>query len=331
MKAKTILPIIVGGIFLLIALNQGFFEEKEAPKPKYLVATIPLTPYGKIRAEQLTTKEWSKAEKMPEEYVPPEQVARLNGRFVRIRIEQGAPITEESLWPTAVTSLMMAKLGSDPTMRGVPVKVDQVSGGGGFVKPGDSVDLMAVGNLPGELSAKRFLEAVIVLAVNKRDSVRPSGQQKQAKGRRPRSERLTHVVLLLSPAEAECVKAVESYKGIKIQLLLTGRNARSVQTAGATVFDALGITVRDEPAKESPPKRTVVKRPPSPPGDYHAVQIQRGQEEETVQFDGEKGSWARVRDSVKPAEARGPGRPVATPDDDEDEDDDEDGARLPPE
>lgn len=295
MKITTLLPILVGAIAVLVALNWGSLRAKEPPKPKYLVAEATLPANQPVRSLFIGTREWTKSDKLPDDYLTETTV--LRGRFVRRQIEKGEPITEDDLWPFGVTSAMMAKLTSDPTMRGVPVKVDSVSGGGGFVKPGDCVDVAAVGNLvddPMGLRAKRILQGVEVLAVNQRDSVATEGSQTKGKKKQPQQEKLRHVVLLLSAVQADRLLAVQSLRSVKIQLILAGKDAKRIETPGATVRDALGLGESAAPpaqAKSLPAAEPAQppKRPPQP--DRHVVEVRRGGERETLKFDLKGDSW----------------------------------------
>lgn len=262
MKPTTILPIIVGLTAAVVALN--YFGQKPPPPPTYIVAVKPIAPNQAVTREMIGWKEWREGGELPKDFIRiPEQ---LISRFARRTIEAGKPIVEDDLHQAGVTSLMMAKLENDPDMRAAVIRVDDVSGGGGFVRAGNRVDILATNNR--DRSCKAILQGIEVLAVNQMETPGPNPGGQQAKGS-PGNEPPRYISLLLSLRECEIIKAAEATPGVKLHVLLSAANARRQETVGATLSDALGLARSDERSEvpeakpEQPPAAPVA--PVAPP------------------------------------------------------------------
>ena len=302
MKLTTVIPILVGGIAVLVALNQGLFKAKEPPKPKYLVATTVIPANQAIKTTYVTTQEWTEPGELPPEYVS--DIMQVRGRFVRNKIEKGQPIREDDLWGLGVTSSMMAKLDSDPNMRTFTVKVDDVMGGGGFLKPGNSVDVFVFGELPRGQGSQVVLQGVEVLAVNRSDTTASSSDSsKKGKKKKAASDaKLKHVTLLLTTTQAVKLAAVESQRRVKLRLLMTGKNAKPIAISGATVNEALGIELASSAAEEKLlPVKT--QSPESKQADQHVVHVRRGTERQDHPFRLENGTWVPVEEEEREGES----------------------------
>lgn len=256
MKPTTVLPIVVGLAAAVVALN--YFSSKPPPPPTYIVAVKPIAANQAVTQEMLGWKEWREGGEIPGEYIRiPDQ---LISRFANRPIEAGRPITEADLHQAGVTSLMMAKLENDPDMRMAVIRVDDVSGGGGFVRAGNRVDILATNSKDN--SCKAILQGVEVLAVNRMESPNqadPKQPGKNAVGNEP----VRQISLLLTLKECEIIKAAEATSAVKLHVLLSGPNARRQETIGATLTDALGLARHDDAAEPEPAMPEPL--PPPPP------------------------------------------------------------------
>lgn len=162
-------------------------------------------------------------------------VDMLKGRVLIADIKQHEPILESKLAPTSVTVGGVAAV-THPEKRAVAVKIDEVIAVGGFIKPGDRVDVLATLRRPGETDApvtKVVLENIRVLAVGE-DTGR-SAQAERAQQKLSESAAVPTVMTLeVTPAEAEQL-ALASTEG-KVQLALRNpQSTTTVSTAGATI------------------------------------------------------------------------------------------------
>ena len=143
--------------------------------PKVLVARKSLPVGTIIDAESLAFQAW------PQELVqgayytegsPEANVAKMIGTVVRNPITAGQPITKGALVGPNDRGFLAAALG--PGMRAVTVPVSVTSGVGGFIFPGDRVDMVLTQSVTGggEGSALKVSETIVrnlrVLATDQR-------------------------------------------------------------------------------------------------------------------------------------------------------------------
>ena len=163
----------------------------------------------------------------------------LKGRVVIVDVKQHEPILESKLAPATVTSGGVAAV-THPNKRAVAVKVDDVIAVGGFIKPGDRVDVIATMRRPGETDdpvTKVVLENVTVLAMGQ-NTGRAAQTDKAAKDQDTKPSVPSVMTLEVTPEEAEQL-ALASTEG-KVQLALRSpQSTTTVNTAGATISSLL--------------------------------------------------------------------------------------------
>lgn len=140
--------------------------EQSAATVQVVVAKAGLVPGEAIRDLQLTTIPW------PADLLPPGAVLAVGdaeGRVPRRTVSEGEPLMESALFPQG------AEGGLSPIIseghRAVAVKVNEVIGIAGFIKPGATVDVLATIRERGRAGAstsfsKVILQDVKVLAVD---------------------------------------------------------------------------------------------------------------------------------------------------------------------
>jgi pilus assembly protein CpaB len=148
-----------------------------APAPKdpekmVLVAVKPLPTGHIITIENLKWVAW------PEDGVDPQFHVKgvvteqsLLGKVIKVSVAQGAPLLLNQVVGPGERGFLAAVLGKD--MRAVTVAVTNTSGVGGFVFPGDRVDLVLTHEVPNGVNlplrgAETILTNVRVLAVNEK-------------------------------------------------------------------------------------------------------------------------------------------------------------------
>lgn len=137
--------------------------------PKVLVAQRGLPVGTIITADSISFQQW------PEELVQDayfldgeSDITKLLGTVVRYQISAGEPVTQGSLVSPGDRGFLAAALGAG--MRAVTVPVSAKTGVGGFVFPGDRVDIVLTQSVEGDgaelKAAETFLRNMRVLATD---------------------------------------------------------------------------------------------------------------------------------------------------------------------
>jgi len=153
-------------------MDSGETEAPPPPKPvvvstKVLVAAKDILQGGKITEEDFTWAEW------PKNAVPQGALTKKDGEFAadsvlgsiaRAAIYSGEPIRNERLIQTdkgyMATILPKGK-------RAIAVRVEQETSAGGFILPGDKVDLILTRQIDGVgVTSETILENIRVLAID---------------------------------------------------------------------------------------------------------------------------------------------------------------------
>ncbi len=180
------------------------------------------------------TDEFIRLVSYPEDILPSGHfttVDDLKGRVVLANLKKNEPIMESKLAPIDITTGGVSAV-MDPQKRAMAVKVDQVVGLPGFIKPGDRVDVMVTMDRPGNTKdpkvTKVVLENSLVLATGT--------QMERVDGEEPTPVKV--ITLEVSLEEAE--KLAMASNGGKIRLALRSPiNPEITKTRGAKFSDLL--------------------------------------------------------------------------------------------
>lgn len=130
--------------------------------PRVLVAKRALTAGTIITADALSFQPWPKELVQDAYFIDGEaDMNKLLGTVVRYPITAGEPVTQGSLVSPGDRGFLAAALG--PGMRAVTVPVSAKTAVGGFVFPGDRVDLVMSAEIAGEGSEQKLHTAETVL------------------------------------------------------------------------------------------------------------------------------------------------------------------------
>ena len=196
--------------------------------PMVLVATRAL-PVGTIlQSDSFRYQPWPK-ELVQEAYYIKDQVQPPQpGTVVRYAITAGQPITQGALVKPGDRGFLAAALG--PGMRAVTISVDAKSGVGGFVFPGDRIDLMLAqsvdggGQGPSLKTAETFVRNVRVLATDQRtDSTTKEGKTEVVT--------FSTVTLEATPRIAEKIALAQSLGQLSISLRSIADNNAELERA----------------------------------------------------------------------------------------------------
>jgi pilus assembly protein CpaB len=188
-------------------------------------------------------------------------VDSLAGRIALSNLNQNEVITENKLAPLSVTTGGVSAV-TDKEKRAMAVKVDEVVGVAGFIKPGDRVDVLvtiARSSNQTDLVTKTVLGNILVLAAGATIEL-DEGDEKT----KPKT--VTVITLEVAPEEAEKL-ALASTKG-KIRLALRNPlNTDPVVTKGITVAGMLDMKKKKKPRRTYKAAKSKKKpsKPPQPP------------------------------------------------------------------
>ena len=180
------------------------------------------------------TDEFIRLVSFPEDTLPVghfKKTEDLKGRVILVNLKKNEPIMESKLAPIDVTTGGVSAV-MDPQKRAMAVKVNEVVGLPGFVKPGDRVDVMVTFDRPGNQMnpqiTKVVLENTLVLATGT--------QMERVAGEEPKAVKV--ITLEVSLEEAEKLAMAEN--GGRIRLALRSPlNPEIQKTRGAKFSDLL--------------------------------------------------------------------------------------------
>ncbi len=199
------------------------------PTSQVVVASNEIAPGTAISTAQVKVVDW------PRELIPAKattSIQAIQGRVVILPIAKGEPVLLTKLAPEGAGSGLGSLL--DDTKRAFTVRVNDVSGVAGFIKPGDHVDVLA--ELPTQDAKEHFSKAILqnVVVLTAGHSTVESSDKKDKK-----PILVTTVTLELTLEQAELLN-LASNQG-KIRLALRNRlNLASLTTQGVATSDLLG-------------------------------------------------------------------------------------------
>lgn len=133
---------------------------------RVLIATKDIQRGQRLTPEDTNWIAWPKKAVQPTFITDENASAReeLESAVARSLIVTGEPIVDAKVVRAGSSGLMAAILS--PGMRAVTLRVSPETSSGGFILPGDRVDILQTGSRGGERGARTIFENVRVLAVN---------------------------------------------------------------------------------------------------------------------------------------------------------------------
>jgi pilus assembly protein CpaB len=262
MKAKTLVPLIIGLAVGFVAIKMGVDMVQKAkgaqgPDRPVLVAAKPIEIATRITPNMLTTKSVPGASAPAGSFVDQKL---LVGRVTGMRIAAGVPITASMLAPPGSEPGLRAII--PPGYRAVSVSVTEESAVAGFVVPGSRVDVFAVSPI-GE--GKVILTDVEVGAV---------GQSLSEVGADGKTTHMSKsVTLFLRPEQVQILHA-NSVGKHKLRLAMRGNS----NDPGDNFWSRLFQKSAQPKAEPTTVHETAVPR-------EHVVMLRRGNELERYVFE----------------------------------------------
>lgn len=249
---KRYRPLVFFGLALVLGVITSVlvFSWLQNEKSRLLAATLPTSknvqvlvanadiPWGtKLTPEMVLMQE------IPPGAIPEGHFTTLDAikdRVLLVDIKRNEMLLESKLAPLGTTGGGVAAV-TDVNKRAMSVKVDDVIGVAGFIKPADRVDVMAtIEPIPGKPEhaiSKTILENVKVLA---------AGTQMERKGKDEEPKQVQVITVEVDVEEAEKL-ALASTQGRLRLALRNPLNSEKVLTKGAQ-FGSLLNSYRSKPA-----------------------------------------------------------------------------------
>lgn len=225
MKSKAIIPMLVGVGIGLLALKLGWnyiektrlsAEASQGDAP-VVVARQAIPPGVALQLADLKVIDW------PRTAVPADahtDTAELVGRVTKTSLGMNLPVLETMLAPPGTSPGLSALI--PPGYQAMAVKVDEFRGVGGFLKPGDMVDVVATFSV--QISEKSPSETV-TRTILRNIEVRTVGQVVQAdENGQPNIVR--SVTLLVKPEQAQ-ILSLAATRGTITLALRSGQGGES--------------------------------------------------------------------------------------------------------
>lgn len=262
-------------------------QAKATPQVLAVVATKPLAAYKPIDRESVTL--------VPVAVAPTQYFTNLDDVVARVPlvdIDAGAPVTARYFKEGNVLAKVIPA-----GFQAVSVEVNDIIAVGGFVRPGDIVDVLLFlrgGAGVTEAQSRVLLKEARVLAYEERIIERPEGLKDEEKSGGSQAKRVRTAVLAVP--EADTTKVMLGASLGELRLALRGQNAQGEQVAATTegglplsqegIADKEAYVVPDkaviasELARVAPPPKKVEDKPKPPPPP--TVEVYRGSERSRV-------------------------------------------------
>jgi pilus assembly protein CpaB len=233
--------------------------------PRVLVAKRALTAGTIITADALGFQPWPSDLVQDAYFIDGEaDMNELLGTVVRYPITAGEPVTQGSLVSPGDRGFLAAALG--PGMRAVTVPVTAMTGVGGFIFPGDRVDLVVTQEIQGEgegdplRASETFLRNIRVLATDQ-----TTEKTTDENGKTVVTEFRT-VTLEVTPKIAEKVAVAQSVGTISLALRSLSDSQGELERALAS--GDIKIPANATPEQEEKLLRAAASRPTDRAGSY---------------------------------------------------------------
>jgi pilus assembly protein CpaB len=276
---KRYRPLVFFGIAVVLGLVTSIlvFSWLQNEKNRLMAAPIPLTQNVKVVVANgdfawgtKLTPEMVQTQEFPSGSIPEghfTNVDAVKDRVVMVDVKRNELLLESKLAPVGATTGGVAAV-TDVNKRAMSVKVDDVIGVAGFIKPADRVDVMVTiepeNGKQGSTISKMILENVKVLA---------AGTQMERKGKDEEPKQVQVITVEVDVEEAEKL-ALASTQGRLRLALRNPLNTEHVLTKGANV-GALLSSYR--------PKQQPVK--PANDGDgFVRIEVIKGDQRKEVRF-----------------------------------------------
>jgi len=223
-RIAIIVGIALGLIAVLLVHN---YLEQQRRKVEQLSVGLEPTPVlvarQTIEPGQILSPELVELQQVPAKYVQPyaeSQLEAVVGKRASVPITQGEQILRTKLELPTAGATMASK--TPPGKRAVTIPLDEIAAVGGFIRPGDTVDILWVASIPRPEGGSHpitvtLFQNIQVLAVGRQLIDVPEQRRRTREGEEPSNT----VTVALSPEETQLL-VVAQEQG-KLQLALRSR------------------------------------------------------------------------------------------------------------
>ncbi|MCI0736279.1 MAG: Flp pilus assembly protein CpaB [Beijerinckiaceae bacterium] len=256
MKLNTLLlllgAIVFGGVAAYFS-RQIIMARPADPRTTLVVAAEPLGFGSELTTDNLSEITWSSTVVPAGAYATKADLLKEGRRVALAQIEQNEPVLSSRITGPGEKGALSALI--DPKMRAVTVRVDDVRGVGGFVTPGDRVDVVLTRNVQrGEEKdsfADVLLQNVKVLGVDQT----PNANQEKASVAKA-------VTIEVTTEQAQKVVLAQGVGTLSLVLRKAGA-ANAEATRRVTSLDlGEGEIVGTAPGKQAAPPKASDAAPP---------------------------------------------------------------------
>ncbi len=262
----AVIALIVAGLVYMVLNQQAAGPPPVEPTTvNVVVATQDIAPYRTVTSDMIEVRELSSAAVPEGALTAPEQAV---GQITRVQITRGQPITHGQV--TARTAAEGLTFVIPDGLRAVTVALDAISGVGGFVYPGDHVDVLTTLQHGEVTLTKTIVQNVEVLAMNDLTS-RPTasrgqqasdqqagGEAADSGGAAPAAEQVKSATLAVTPDQAQAI-ILSAFKGA-VHLVLRPREDEAIVSLPSTSdYKLMGLPA---PSEEEPPAEQEVATGP---------------------------------------------------------------------
>ena len=240
---------------LIAGLVYVYLKDVAMQRQKDLTAVVIVV--QDVGPKTVLTREMLKEVKVPASFVQPGAVNKIEpivGTVVKDQLIAGEQVVRHRLLLDLQGSGMAYQLA--PGMRAFTLSVNEFSGGAGFIRPGDKVDVLATfdKSIAGDYTSNVVLQDVLVLAMNRSD-VQPGGAKPEAgkSSAAPAEDKLTSVTLSVSADDAARLALSEDRGHLRLALRPFALEAMPVNmTRTITPRDLVGYVYRAPEAAPTP-------------------------------------------------------------------------------
>ena len=312
------LVLLLGALVVAIGcafLARSLFAGDSAPAaqaapvpqgPKVLVANRALPAGTIITADAMGYQQWPEELVRDAYFIEGESdMSQLLGTVVRFPITAGEPVTQGSLVSPGDRGFLAAALG--PGMRAVTVPVSAKTGVGGFVFPGDRVDVVLTQTITGEgrplNAAETVLRNLRVLATDQ------STEQVTDESGKTEVRAFRTVTLEVTPQIAEKIAVAQTIGQLTLVLRSIADNQAELERAIAS--GDVRIPENATPEEEERILRTALGQPIDRGSTFSTGgDVSRFQRRNLPPQDGEGGGTARQTPAAPGVSAQINGAPV---------------------
>jgi pilus assembly protein CpaB len=224
--------------------------------PKVLVAKRALPVGTIITADAIGYQPWPQELVQDAYFVDGEaDLGKLIGTVVRYAVTAGEPVTQGSLVAPGDRGFLAAALG--PGMRAITVPVTGPTGVGGFVFPGDRVDVMLTQTVTGEGASLKAAETILrnlrVLATDQ------STESATGEDGKTMVSEFSTVTLEVTPRIAEKIAVAQTIGTISLSLRSIADNSSDLERAIAA--GEIDLPDNASPEEEEKLLRAAMTRP----------------------------------------------------------------------